>query len=179
MGRFIGNWLADTIRFALALGLALAAMQLPALSQSYTAALLQVSTGTERDVARRLEIAREFLRLPPGTPDAEVEAALRRSEPANAAGLDQSRGTAAILRESHASLSAAPPLLHPILALWDGLHDSRADKRSILRIALDQHVPSVLLSTGPLTYGLAGLMFGLLLAQTLIMPFQRRRPRYA
>lgn len=179
MGRFIGNWLADTIRFALALGLALAAMQLPALAQSYTTALLQVSTATERDVARRLEIAREFLRLPPGTPENEVEASLRRSEPANASGLDHSRLTVAILRESHESLSAASPLLHPLLALWDGLHDSRADKRAILRTAAEQHVPALLLGTGPLTYGLAGLMLGLLLAQIIISLFQRRRPRYA
>ncbi|MDJ0388323.1 DUF2937 family protein [Roseomonas sp. E05] len=175
MTRFIGRWLGDSIRLGLALFLALAAMQLPAVAHGYTTALLQIALATERDIAERQEIARQFYRLPPSAPEPEVTARLREAEPANAAGLAASRERAAILRATHDRLSAASPLLQPVLALWDGLRDDRADKRAVLRTTLESHVPAVMLSAAPATYGLAGLMLGLLLAEVLLAPFRRRR----
>ncbi|HWL81508.1 MAG TPA: DUF2937 family protein [Roseomonas sp.] len=178
MARFIGRWLGDSIRLGLALFLALAAMQLPALAHGYTTALQQIALATDRDIAERQEIARQFYRLPSTAPEAEIMGRLREAEPANAAGLAASRERAAILRATYDRLVAASPLLQPVMALWDGLRDDRADKRAVLMTTLESHVPAVLLSAAPATYGLAGLMLGLLLAELLLAPF-RRRSRYA
>ncbi|MXP63371.1 DUF2937 family protein [Roseomonas sp. M0104] len=178
MARFIGRWLADSIRLGLALLLALAAMQLPALAHGYVSALQQVALATERDIAERQEIARQFYRLPLAAQEAEVMARLREAEPANAAGLVASRERMAILRATHDRIAAASPLIQPVLALWDGLRDARADKHAILMTTLESHVPAVMLSAAPATYGLAGLMLGLLLGELLLTPF-RRRSRHA
>jgi len=175
MARFLGRWLADSIRLGLALFLALAAMQLPAIAHGYITALRQIALATDRDIAERQDIARQFYRLPPAAPEPEVMARLREAEPANAAGLIASQERAAILHATHDWLAAAPPLLRPVLAVWDGLKGQQADKRAVLHTVLADHVPTVLLSAAPATYGLAGLMLGLLVAELLLAPFRRRR----
>jgi hypothetical protein len=177
--RFLGEWMADSIRLGLALALALLAMQIPAVAQSYRAALSQVAAAAERDIAERQRIARDYYRLPQEAPPSEILESLRRSEPANAAGLVASAEQAALLRSTAERLDSASPLTRPLLALWDGMVDERAGKQAILHRAWEDHVPSVLLSAAPASYGLGGLILGLLLARLLLAPFIARHYRHA
>lgn len=179
MARFLGRWLADSIRFGLALFLALAAMQLPAVAQSYVAALRQIALATERDISERRELARQFYHLPPAAPDGDIMVRLRDAEPANAAGLVASGDRAEALHATYDRIAAASALTRPVLAVWDGLNGQPADKRAVLRTTLAEHVPTVLLGAEPATYGLAGLMLGLLLAEVLLAPFRRQKPSFA
>jgi hypothetical protein len=115
MAGFIARWLSDTIRLGLALVLALAAMQIPALAHAYTTALLQIAENARRDIEQRKDAARQYYRLPSGM-DQEVIAALRQAEPSNAEGLAVSIERARALRTAYDRITAAPPLLQPIEA---------------------------------------------------------------
>ncbi|MBC9176404.1 DUF2937 family protein [Pseudoroseomonas ludipueritiae] len=168
MRRFIAGWLSDSIRFGLGLALALAALQLPALTHAYTAALLQVAEGTRRDIDQRKEIARQHYRWNEALADAAAVDALRPLEPANAEGLAASMRREELLRDSHRRLLATPELLRPLKAGWALATDMRTEAREVLRIAWATHVPQVVISTAGAIYGLAGLMLGLLLAQLLL-----------
>lgn len=193
MRRFIAGWLSDSIRFGLGLALALAALQLPALTHAYTVALLQVAEGTRRDIDQRKEIARQHYRWNDTMADAAAVDALRPLEPANAEGLAASMRREELLRDSHRRLMATSELLRPLKAGWELATGMGAEAREVLRIAWATHVPQVVISTGAAIYGLAGLMLGLLLAQlllsllgalwrpeprqkTLRSPAERRRP---
>ena len=167
MAGFLARWLSDSIRLGMALVLALAALQIPALTHAYTSALLQIAENARRDIEQRKETARQYYRLPGGM-DEEVIAALRQAEPSNAEGLVVSIERARALRTAYDRITAAPPLLQPVEAAWDVLSDPRADKRAVLRTAIDTHVPQVVISTAAAVYGLAGLVLGALLAQTLL-----------
>lgn len=168
MRRFIAGWLSDSLRFGLGLALALAALQLPALTHAYTAALLQVAEGTRRDIDQRKDIARQHYRWNDTMADAAAVEALRSLEPANAEGLAASARREQLLRASHQRLMATPELLRPLKAGWELATDLGTEAREVLRIAWATHVPQVVLSTAGAIYGLAGLMLGLLLAQLLL-----------
>ncbi|MDB5370259.1 MAG: hypothetical protein JWP20_1817 [Roseomonas sp.] len=168
MTGFIGRWLSDSIRFGLGLMLALAAMQVPALTNAYTAALLQISEDARRDITQRKEVARQYYRWADVTSDSAAIDALRPVEPANAEALAVSVAREQVLRGTHDRLMALPALLRPIQAAWDMLSDGRADKRAVLRTAIDTHAPQIVISMAAAIYGLAGLTLGLLLAQLLL-----------
>lgn len=183
MRRFIVGWLSDSIRFGLGLTLALAALQLPALTHAYTVALLQVAEGTRRDIDQRKEIARQHYRWNDTMTDAAAVDALRPLEPANAEGLAASIRREETLRDSHRSLLATPELLRPLKAACALVADMGTEAREVLRIAWATHVPQVVISTAAAVYGLAGLMLGLLLAQLLLsllgafwQPGSRQKP---
>jgi hypothetical protein len=176
MRRFIGHWLSDSIRFGLGLALALAALQVPALTHAYATALLQVAEGTRRDIDQRKDVARQYYRWAEALPDAAAVEALRPLEPANAEGLSASIAREDLLRRTHGRLMATPELLRPLEAGWDLVKENGAEKRQVLRIALETHVPQVVISSAAAIYGLAGLMLGLLLAQLLLaVPRAMRR----
>jgi hypothetical protein len=168
MRRFIGHWLSDSIRFGLGLVLALAAMQVPALTHAYATALLQVADGARRDIDQRKEVARQYYRWTDALPDAAAVEALRPLEPANAEGLSTSIAREDLLRRTYARLMAQPELLRPVEAGWDLALNSGGEQHQVLRIALETHVPQVVISSAAAIYGLAGLMLGLLLAQLLL-----------
>jgi len=79
----VARWLTNTTSLALPLGFALAAMQVPALTHDYTAALLQVAEDVRRDIDQRETSARHFYQLAGGS-DEEIIAALKPFEPSNA-----------------------------------------------------------------------------------------------
>lgn len=181
MAGFIGRWLSDSLRIGLALVLGVAAMQVPALTHSYDAALRQVSQDARRDIEQRKEKARQFYGLSTDT-DEGVIGALRQAEPSNAEGLAVSVAKAETLRRAHERIEKAPPLLQPLDAAWDLLTEPDADKRAVLRTAIDTHVPQLILGSAAATYGLCGLVLGLFLAQLVIsLPgslARRRRQRH-
>jgi hypothetical protein len=178
---FIGRWLSDSLRIGLALVLGVAAMQIPALTHAYDAALQQVGGDARRDIEQRKEKARQFYGLATDT-DEGVIAALRQTEPSNAEGLAVSVDKAETLRRAHERIERAPPLLQPLDAAWDLLSEPDADKRAVLRTAIGTHVPQLILGSAAATYGLCGLVLGLFLAQALLcLPgslARRRRRRH-
>jgi len=174
---FVGRWLGDAVRLGAALFFALAAMQVPALTENYASALAQIAADIRRDIAGREEIARRFHRLDgSGAPLVE---ALRPLEPANAEGLRGSAAREGSLRAASERLAAAPALLRPLAALRDLADDPGGTKRAVLSLATERHAPQLLLNAAALTYGLVGLVLGLLLADALLLllglPFRRRR----
>jgi len=165
MLRFFGRWLSDSVRLGLGLVLALAAMQVPALTNAYTSALMQISEEAQRDIARREEIVRRYYPALAGADShASLIEALRPLEPANATGLAASVEREQVMRETYQRLMAASPLGRPIAALLDVLDDARDNKQAVLRTTLDSFVPQVAISSTAALYGIAGLVTGLLLA---------------
>ena len=177
---FLARWLSDALHLGLALALALAAMQVPALAHQYTTALLQITEDARRDIEQRKTSARRFYRAA-GETDEAVIAALQAVEPSNAEALEASVQRARALRAAYDRIESAPPLLRPMVAAYDAaIEDPRGDKQAVLRTALDSHVPQVTISTASAIYGLAGLVLGSLLAEaltSLIGAFAGRRDR--
>jgi DUF2937 family protein len=168
MTAFIGRWLSDALRLGLPLALALLAMQVPAVAHGYAAALLQIAEDARRDIEQRKASARRFYR---GTGDSDeaVIAALQAVEPANAQALAASVERARALRAAHERIETAPPLLRPVTALVDAVGGpASADKRAVLRTALDTHPPQVVLSAAAAIYGIAGLLVGSFLAELIV-----------
>lgn len=168
MAGFLGRWLADTIRLGLALVLAVSAMQVPAVTDAYTLALQQISAEARRDIDQRKDVARRHYQWTDTVADSAVIAALRPLEPANAEGLQASVEREQVLRTTHDDLMATPALLRPLAALRDLVSDDAGGRRPILALALESHTPQVVIGSAAAIYGLAGLMIGLLLAQTLL-----------
>ena len=165
--RLIGHWLSDFLRLALGLGAALAAMQVPALTSAYDSGLVQAAGELRRDIDARKEVARHFYGLTDMT-DPGVVGALRQKEPANAQGLESSIAREDSLRAAHARMAESPALLRPLVAAWDLAEDPLGNKQAVLEAALALHEPSIGLSIAPATYGLAGLLLGLLLANLAV-----------
>ncbi|MBV8400232.1 MAG: hypothetical protein JOZ17_16050, partial [Acetobacteraceae bacterium] len=64
----LARWLSDALRLGLALALAIAAMQIPAIAHQYAAALIQITEDARRDIEQRKDAARHFY---PGAGDTD------------------------------------------------------------------------------------------------------------
>src|SRR5690349_14400901 len=112
---FLARWLSDALRLGLALTLALAAMQVPALAHQYAVALLQITEDARRDIEQRKNAAQRFYRAMDDTDEAII-AVLRPIEPSNAQALAASVERARALRAAYDRIEAAPSLLRPMVA---------------------------------------------------------------
>jgi hypothetical protein len=81
---FFAAWLLHSIRLAAALGMALLAMQAPAITREYQAALLQLVRSSEQEIAQRKVSAQRFYGIAPGDDERRFLAQLRAVEPSNA-----------------------------------------------------------------------------------------------
>ena len=178
MFRFVARWLADTLQLALPLAFAIVAMQLPAFTNEYTAALLQVTSDAQRDIDQRETAARSYYNLPSGTDDQLIEG-LRTREPSNAESLSRSIAHGRELKAAWARITAAPPLLQPPTALMDAFNDPDGSKREILRTAWQTHVTQIAFSTAAAIYGLIGILVGALLARIVVAVLSTSRSRAA
>ncbi|HJS85633.1 MAG TPA: DUF2937 family protein [Acetobacteraceae bacterium] len=179
MGGFIARWVSDAIRLALSLAFAVAAMQVPALTHDYAAALLQIANDERRDIDQRAAAARQFYHLKADTDEALI-AALKPLEPSNAQGLAVSVDRTRTLRTGYDRIEAAPPLLRPITALADAIADATGYKGPVLWTAFGIFTPEVVISTASAVYGLVGLIVGSFVAQVLIsLPGSLARRRSA
>jgi hypothetical protein len=165
--KFIGRWIAGAVTIALSLFLALIAMQAPAFTGDYTAALLQVSQDARRDVDQREASARRYYTITAETDDQFV-VALRSFEPSNAETLELSLDRVHRLQNAYDKITTSPPLLQPLVALGDAAEDEQGYKAAVWRTLLGSYAPHIDFSTGAATYGLAGLLVGSLVAQLLI-----------
>lgn len=174
----LSRWLSHSLRLALALLVALIAMQAPAFTTDYATSLLQVGDDARRDIDHREAAARQYYALPPGDDEALI-AGLRGHEPANAETLASSIDRAATLQAAHGRILAAPALLQPLVALADAAHDPDGYKAAIWRTQFRAYVVHLDLTFAALIYGLAGLLLGSLAAHLLCAPFERARTRRA
>ena len=60
----LGAWLLHSVRLAAALGMAIVAMQAPAVTREYQAALLQLVRSSGEDIAQRKASAQRFYGIP-------------------------------------------------------------------------------------------------------------------
>lgn len=174
--RFLKRWLSHSVRLALALLLAIIAMQAPAFTNDYATALLQVSADARRDVDQREAAAREYYALPAGD-DASLVAALQAHEPANAETLARSLDRVAALQDALGHIGASPTVFQPLVALADAAHDPGGYKAAIWRTTLRTYVIHLDLTVAAILYGAVGLLLGSLLGHVLCLPFDVERRR--
>jgi Protein of unknown function (DUF2937) len=164
---FMARWLSDAITLVCALGCAVLAMQLPALTRDYTNALLQVSQDARRDIDQREASARQYYHIT-DTTDAQVVAALKSVEPSNAVTLQESLDRAGVLKAAYDRITETPPLLQPPVAVIDALRDEHRFRFTVLRTTIADYTPQIVLSVAAAVYGVVGLIVGSFLAQALV-----------
>src|SRR4051794_5332857 len=113
------GWLIHSFRLAAALGLALLAMQAPAVTREYQAALLQLVRSSDQEIEQRKASAQRFYGISPGADDGHFLAQLRAVEPSNAETLGAALDRVRSLRSSYDRIEASPVLLRPIEAARD------------------------------------------------------------
>jgi hypothetical protein len=164
---FLAGWLLHSIRLAAALGLALVAMQAPAVTREYQAALLQLVRSSDEEIAQRKASAERFYGIAPGEDDGRFLAQLRAVEPSNAetlaAALDRQRS----LRASYERIEGSPDLLRPIIAAKDVAEDE-GGRRQITATVFDSFAPQLDLSFAAAVYGLVGLFLGSLIGELVV-----------
>src|SRR5579864_7408773 len=105
----IRRWLSESISIALALLFAMLAMQAPAFTREYAAALLQVAQDARRDIDQRKASARQFYGIKAAEDDQFVTA-LHSFEPSNAETLALSLRRTQALQGAYDRVAAAPAL---------------------------------------------------------------------
>jgi hypothetical protein len=164
----LAGWLLHSIRLAAALGLAVAAMQAPAITREYQAALLQLVRSSDEEIAQRKASAERFYGIAPGEDEGRFLARLRAVEPSNAetlaAALDRQRS----LRASYDRIESSPDLLRPVIATKDVAEDEGGRRRQIAGTVFDSFAPQLDLSFAATIYGLVGLFLGSLIGELLV-----------
>ncbi len=174
--RFLKRWLSHSVRLALALVLAIIAMQAPAFTHDYATALLQVSADARRDVDQREAAARQYYSLPAGD-DASLIQALQAYEPANAEALARSIDRVATLQAARDHIEGSAAIFQPMVALADAAHDPDGYKAAIWRTALQTYIIHLDFTVTAILYGAVGLLLGSLLGHLLCLPFDLERRR--
>ena len=170
----LAAWLLHSIRLAAALGVALLAMQAPAVTREYQAALLQLVRSSDKEIAERKASAERFYNIPTENEDRFL-ARLRAVEPSNAETLAAALERGHSLRESFNRIEGAPDLLRPIMAARDVAGDETGSRRQIARTVFDGFAPQLDLSFAAAVYGLVGLFLGSLIGELVTAAFLRRR----
>lgn len=142
----LAGWLLYSIRLAAALGLAVLAMQAPAVTREYQAALLQLVRSSDQEIAEREASAQRFYGIAPAE--------------------DEGRFLAQ-LRASYDRIEGSSDLLRPILAAKDVAGDEAGPRRQIAQTVFDSFAPQLDLSSAAAVYGLAGLFLGSLIGELL------------
>lgn len=160
-------WLLHSIRLAAALGMALLAMQAPAVTREYEAALLQLVRSSDQEIAQRKASAQRYYGIAPGEDEGRFLSQLRAVEPSNAetlaTAIDRQRG----LRASYEGIEHSPDLLRPVKAAEDVATDEAGSRRQIAQTVLDSFTPQLDLSFAAAAYGLVGLFLGSLIGELL------------
>jgi hypothetical protein len=171
----LAAWLLHSIRLAAALGMALVAMQAPAVTREYQGALLQLVRSSDQEIAQRKDSAQRFYGIPAGEDEDRFIAQLRAVEPSNAetfaSEVDRQRGLAA----SYHRIENTPALLRPIVAAKDVAGEEGGPRRQIAQTVFDSFTPQLDLSFAAAVYGLLGLFLGSLIGELLIAALLPRR----
>jgi hypothetical protein len=171
---FLGRWFSDAFVLAVSLLAAGIFMQVPAVTHAYASALLQLAQESQRDIAQREQVARDFYHLD-GNEDAVI-AELQLHEPANAQSLSQSIAASRGFQSSYERINTAPALSQPVTALLDATNDQGGTRWKVLRTTLASYAPEIILTLSGAIYALIGLVIGSLIAQLIVAPMRRPRP---
>lgn len=171
----LAGWLVHSFRLAAALGLALLAMQAPAVTREYQAALLQLVRSSDQEIAQRKASAQRFYGIAPGEDDGRFLSQLRAVEPSNAETLAAALDRQHSLQRSYDRIEVSPALLRPIEAAMDVAADEGGTRRQIARTVFDSFAPQLDLSSAAAVYGLFGLFLGSLLGELVVAAFLPRR----
>jgi len=176
---FFAAWLLHSIRLAAALGMALLAMQAPAVTREYQAALLQLVRSSNQEIAQRKASAQRFYGIAPAEDEGRFLAQLRAVEPSNAETLSAALERERSLRASYDRIEHSPDLLRPIVATEDVAADQGGARRQIAKTVFDSFAPQLDLSFAAAVYGLVGLFLGSLIGELLTTALFPRRHRLA
>lgn len=171
----LATWLLHSIRLAAALGMALLAMQAPALTREYQAALLQLVRSSDQEIAQRKASAERFYGIAPGEDEDRFLDQLRAVEPSNAETLASALSRQRGLRASYDRIEHSPDLWRPIAAARDVASDEGGSRRQIAETAFDSFTPQLDLSFAAAVYGLVGLFLGSLIGELLTAALLPRR----
>jgi len=174
----LGAWLLHSVRRAAALGMAIVAMQAPAVTREYQAALLQLVRSSGEDIARRKASAQRFYDIPIENEE-RFMARLRAVEPSNAETLAGAVEREKSLRASYERIERDPDLWRPITAARDVLNDDTGTRRQIAQTVFESFVAQLDLSFAAAIYGLAGLFLGSLIGDLATAAFLPRQHRAA
>jgi Protein of unknown function (DUF2937) len=172
---FFAGWFLHSIRLAAALVVALLAMQAPAVTREYQAALLQLVRSSEEDIAQRKASAQRYYGIASGEDESRFLAQLRAVEPSNAETLATALERERSLRASYDRIEKTPDLLRPIVAAEDVAADEAGPRRQIAHTVFDSFVPQLDLSFAAAVYGLVGLFVGSLIGELLTAAVLPRR----
>ena len=119
------GWLLHSIRLAAALGLALVAMQAPAVTREYQAALLQLVRSSDEEIAQRKASAERFYGIAPGEDEDAFSPSCapwnrRMQKPS------PQRSAARVACGHRITGSTQPRLLGPVVATKDVAEDKEA-----------------------------------------------------
>ena len=159
--------LSHSLALAAALALALLAMQAPAVTHDYAAALLQIAREMRDDVDQRIATARRVHAIAAADEDGVI-AALGPTEPANAASLRQSIDRLHHIEAAYRRLDDTSALLRPLVALADALGEDGRDRAVIWSTLFESYTPGISLSLDAGAYALAGLVLGALAAELVL-----------
>ena len=171
-------WLLHSVRLAAALGMAIVAMQAPAVTREYQAALLQLVRSADEDIAQRKASARRFYGIPIENEERFI-AGLRAVEPSNAETLTGALAREKSLRASYDRIERHRDLWRPVTAARDVLNDDTGARRQIAQTVFESFVPQLDLSFAAAIYGLAGLFLGSLIGELVTAAFLSTRHRTA
>ena len=172
---FFAGWLLHSIRLAAALAMALLAMQAPAITREYQAALLQLVRSSDQEISQRKASAQRFYGIAPEGDEGRFLAQLRAVEPSNAETLAAALERERSLKGSYDGIERAPDLFRPIVAARDVAGDESGPRRQIARTVFDSFAPQLDLSLAAAVYGLIGLFLGSLIGELLIAALLPRR----
>lgn len=158
--------------------MAIVAMQAPAVTREYQAALLQLVRSSDEDIAQRKASAQRFYDIPTENEERFI-ARLRAVEPSNAETLAGALARDKSLRTSYDRIEREPELLRPITAARDVLGDDSGARRQIAQTVFESFAPQLDLSFAAAIYGLAGLFLGSLIGELVTAIFVPRRHRAA
>jgi hypothetical protein len=173
----LAAWLLHSIRLAAALGMALLAMQAPAITREYQAALLQLVRSSDQEIAQRKASAERFYGIAQAEDETHFLSQLRAVEPSNAETLAAAIGQQRGLKASYERIERRSDLLRPIEAAEDVVADEDGPRRQIARTVFDSFAPQLDLSFAAAAYGLVGLFLGSLIGELLtaaLFPRHRR-----
>ena len=159
--------LLHSIRLAGALSLAVVAMQAPAVTREYQAALLQLVRSSDEEIAQRKASAQRFYGIVPGADEGRFLAQLRAVEPSNAETLAAAVERHRSLTASYDRIERAGDLWRPMVAVKDVVGDEAGPRRQIAQTVLDSFAPQLDLSFAAAAYGLVGLFLGSLIGELL------------
>src|SRR5437016_6278733 len=132
----LAAWLLHSVRLAAALGMTIVAMQAPAVTREYQAALLQLVRSSGEDIAQRKASAQRFYGIPIENEE-RFMAQLRAVEPSNAETLTRVLAGEKSLRASYDRIERDPVLWRPIAAAKDVLNDDTGARRQIAQTVFE------------------------------------------